>query len=127
MSALCMLDLSAAFDSVDHELLLRRLEFRFGFTRDVLEWIKSYLTNRTFTVICQVSSDSAGSTESDTSFLPSTPSDLLSVSCKSELLCFMQQKCKLLTADHLLNQITSRYDLVTAIEVRTQLEKVVSS
>jgi len=51
VSALCMLDLSAAFDSVDHELLLRRLEFRFGFTGDVLEWIKSYLTNRTFTVI----------------------------------------------------------------------------
>ena len=40
-----------AFDSVDHELLLRRLEFRFGFTGDVPEWIKSYLTNRTFTVI----------------------------------------------------------------------------
>ena len=48
VSALCMLDLSAAFDLVDHELLLRRLEFRFGFTGDVLEWIKSYLTNRTF-------------------------------------------------------------------------------
>jgi len=32
------------FDSVDHELLLRRLEFRFGFTVDVLERIKSYLT-----------------------------------------------------------------------------------
>jgi len=46
-----MLDLSAAFDSADNELLLRRLEFRFGFTGDVLEWIKSYLTNRTFTVI----------------------------------------------------------------------------
>ena len=44
-----MLDLSAAFDSVNHELL-RRLEFRFDFTRDVLEWIKSYLTNRIFTV-----------------------------------------------------------------------------
>ena len=49
VSALFMLDLSAAFDSVNLELL-RRLEFRFDFTRDVLEWIKSYLTNRTFTV-----------------------------------------------------------------------------
>ena len=39
--------LSTAFDSVDHELLLRRLEFRFGFTGDVLEWTKSYLTKRT--------------------------------------------------------------------------------
>ena len=44
VSALRMLGLSAVFDSVDHELLLRRLEFRFGFTVDVLERIKSYLT-----------------------------------------------------------------------------------
>jgi len=44
VSALRMLGLSAVFDSVDHELLLRRLEFRFGFTVDVLERIKSYPT-----------------------------------------------------------------------------------
>ena len=51
VSALCMLDLSAAFDTVDHELLLKRLELRFGFVGNVLKWIESYLTNRTFTVM----------------------------------------------------------------------------
>ena len=39
VSALCMLDFSAAFDTVDHELLLKRLELRFGFVGNVLKWI----------------------------------------------------------------------------------------
>ena len=40
MSALCFLDLTAAFDTVDHELLLHRLERQFG----LLEWFRSYLS-----------------------------------------------------------------------------------
>ena len=44
---LVLLELSVAFDTVDHEILIRRLEFCFGMTGKVLDWVRSYLTNRT--------------------------------------------------------------------------------
>ena len=43
---LVLLDLSAAFDTVNHDLLLSRLEKRFGITDVVLNWFKSYLCSR---------------------------------------------------------------------------------
>ena len=43
---LILLDLSAAFDTVDHEVLLTRLEERVGISGNALAWIQSYLTNR---------------------------------------------------------------------------------
>ena len=43
---LVLLDLSAAFDTVNHDLLLSRLEKRFGITGTLLNWFKSYLCNR---------------------------------------------------------------------------------
>ena len=46
-----LLDLSAAFDSVSHNLLLNRLKFRFGFGGKVLSWLQSNLTNRTQQVV----------------------------------------------------------------------------
>jgi len=42
-----MLDLPAAFDCVDHTILLRRLQIGAGLTDVVLEWITSFLSERT--------------------------------------------------------------------------------
>ena len=50
VSALLLIDLSAALDTVDHGTLLEVLSLRFGITGSVLEWFKYYLTGRTHTV-----------------------------------------------------------------------------
>ncbi len=47
---LVMLDLSSAFDTVDHEILISRLESFVGLGGAVLSWFKSFLTNRRFMV-----------------------------------------------------------------------------
>ena len=45
IAGVCFLDMSAAFDIVDHNLLLKKLEL-YGFDQDMLRWISSYLTGR---------------------------------------------------------------------------------
>ena len=43
---LILLDLSAAFDIVDHEILIKHLHNRFGIRDTALQLIESYLKNR---------------------------------------------------------------------------------
>jgi len=43
VTTLCLLDLRAAFDTVDHYLLLLSLERQFGIHGVKLEWFRSYL------------------------------------------------------------------------------------
>ena len=43
---LVLLDLTAAFDTIDHAILLSRLRHRFGVTGAALDWLRSYLANR---------------------------------------------------------------------------------
>ena len=43
---LALIDLSAALDTVDHSVLLRRLQTSFGISGAPLDWFKSYLSAR---------------------------------------------------------------------------------
>ena len=51
VSVLALLDLSAAFDTLDHAILLRRLESTFGISGLALSWFELYLSDRTQSVV----------------------------------------------------------------------------
>ena len=46
VACLILLDLSVAFDTIDHDILLNRLKSRFAVTGVVLKWLGSYLKDR---------------------------------------------------------------------------------
>ena len=49
--AVVLLDLSAAFDAIDHEILLKKLKVMYGIKSFSLKWFQSYLKDRSFSVI----------------------------------------------------------------------------
>ena len=48
---LLFLDLSAAFDTVDHAILVKRLKNKYAISGKVLQMIQSYLTDRKFHIV----------------------------------------------------------------------------
>ena len=45
VTALTLLDLSAAFNAIDHVILLQRLHRHFGISGTALRWFKSYFSD----------------------------------------------------------------------------------
>jgi len=54
-AALTLLDLSAAFDTVDHPTLIKRLEVSYGISGTALRWFSAYLQQRCQHVHCRSS------------------------------------------------------------------------
>lgn len=53
-TVLVLLDLAAAFDTVDLDILISRLENCVGVTESALDWFRSYLSNRTFLYLLEM-------------------------------------------------------------------------
>ena len=49
LTGMILIDLQKAFDTIDHEILLKKMIY-IGFSKSVIHWFKSYLQNRTFVV-----------------------------------------------------------------------------
>src|SRR6218665_2908396 len=51
VTLLALFDVSAAFDTVDHGILLERLETSFGVVGRPLLWLRAFLTGRSVSVV----------------------------------------------------------------------------
>ena len=49
LTGMILIDLQKAFDTIDHKILLNKMEF-IGFSASSINWFKSYLESRTFSV-----------------------------------------------------------------------------
>ena len=50
LTLLAFFDVSAALDTVEHEMLLKRLEISFGLSGNFLSWVSSFLSERSLCV-----------------------------------------------------------------------------
>ena len=50
IALLALLDVSAAFDTVDHDILMHRLSESFGIVGQAHDWLSSFVTRRTYSV-----------------------------------------------------------------------------
>ena len=64
VTAVTLLDLSAAFDTVDHDILLEVLHHKFGVDGNARKWYSNYLKPRK----CKVNINKAFSTEETMQF-----------------------------------------------------------
>ena len=64
VAALSAIDLSAAFNTVDHNILLEVLKVKFGISSKALDWFNNYLRPR----FCKVNMDCEYSTPQELSF-----------------------------------------------------------
>jgi len=59
VTGMILIDLQKAFDTIDHDILLKKLSV-LNFSRDSIQWFKSYLSNRTFQVSLEESLSKPG-------------------------------------------------------------------
>ena len=64
---LLLVDFSSAFDTINHNILIRRLRLRYGFVGKTFDWLISYLKERTQRVVI---GDQSSSTTTLTTRVP---------------------------------------------------------